>query len=149
MAGFENEYMNMRGHGRRHRGGRRNGMENNLDSVNKCGVPQAPTPGLVTIMQDGVPVQMTPVAAQMAANQAQQVIDNNAALAAAAIKTAQPTPGAPVPTPSPTSGIDGFDNFMGKTLSKPQKYVAIGIGAVLIAGAVFFAVRHFKPKKAE
>lgn len=151
MSGFTNEYSNMHGHGRhsRHGGRMGRGMGNNINVAVPCAPATDPNGvPLVTVMQNGVPTQMTAVAAQMAANQNQQITDNTAALAAAAAaKNAPAATATPAATPAPTSGIDGFDNFMGKKIPQNLKIPIIVVGSVLALGAFYLAYRHFKKSK--
>lgn len=129
------------GGGNRHRGGR--GGARGISTIvmpNACDCSQCQHPGSPAPM--ATPPAMTPVAAKMMADQAAQVAADAAAKAAAL------NPGATAPvTPAPTSGIDGFDNFMGKKLTKPQKIGTILVAIALIGTAAYFTYKHLKKAK--
>lgn len=129
------------GGGNRHRGG--HGGTRGVSTIvmpGACDCSQCQQPGLQAPM--AAPPAMTPVAAKMMAEQAAQVAAD-AAAKAAALNTAAPAP----TTPAPTSGIDGFDNFMGKKLTKPQKIGTIIVAVALIGTVAYFTYKRFKKAK--
>lgn len=147
MSGFEDSF-NAAGRRSRYSAGRRQFARNKGLSQNaiasptgcdcakclqSCNNPQA--------IASASSQPMTPVAAKMMAEQAAQVAADAAAKAAAL----NPTTGQVSPSvAAKTSAIDGFDNFIGKKLTKPQKIGTIVVAAALFCTAAYFTYKHFK-----